>query len=249
MSFINTTVPEVHFEKTALTTVVCQLRFNQVLRIAREAPAELQEELRELFPVVERQDGVELVFLTGQSSPLLERPPISTTWRFKTEDERWIAALGSTFLSLETTDYRSFMDFQQRFSEFKRAVEAHYRVGEYTRVGLRYINQFDLKEYNLPYTELFNPLIIGPASDPSIAPHVGNFSSIYVFGFEDTTLTLRCGIEDGGAFLVDMDHATDLKTDPATIDTKLKIFNDRIYQVFRWTITDRLYQELRPEGL
>jgi len=250
MSIANLNYPFVYYGKTALKTVVMQLRFNPILKIAQELPASFQEAIRPSFPKYGREESIGMPF---ELSSLPGNPAISplrfaggpTVWRFKTEDEKWTVGLSVDFISLETGNYSHFSDFESKASLIIEALHNIYGVDAYTRVGLRYINLFSSDTFGGEWITLFNPSLLGPKADPTIGRYVRDFKEVLILGDEQWTITIQHGTENG-TYRLDLDHATEANIRRAQLATCLRSFNSRIYQVFRWAITDVLNEQMEP---
>lgn len=247
MSFPELNYPIFYYGRTALKTVVCQVQFNPILRIGQEPPASFQDRVRASFPKVRQERIVEFRFQVGgvEDLPAPVSPPGTPVWRFKTEDDAWTGGLGVNFLALETTSYTHFADFERRFSVLHDALVAVYGTEHYTRVGLRYINVFHSREFPGSSSSMFNPHLLGPLADPQLGNCVSQSHQTLVLGDQDWTITIRHGRTED-QYSMDFDHATESRTSPSEILARLRSFNHRLYQVFRWAITDTLHTTMEP---
>lgn len=236
--------PEPRYVRTGLKTVVCQVRFNPILRIAQQPPAEFQDLVRHAFPQFFREDTAEVRIAPG--APVEALPAGPSVWRFRTEDEAWTAGLTVEFLSLETTQYERFPDFEHRFSILEEALESAYGIDHYIRVGLRYINIFSPDEFPGGWRDRFNPKLLGPMADPTLGGKVKETRQAFVLAEDDWSIGVRHGTENG-AYRLDIDHFTEVRVDAKHVAERLRAFNGRIYQVFRWAISDAMHEEMEAE--
>jgi uncharacterized protein (TIGR04255 family) len=250
VSLSDLSLPIFYYGKTALKTVVVQLRFNPILRIGQELPAAFQEAVRGSFPKCVREEGIGLRFMVAGAP----EPPVPTApsvgnapavWRFKTEDELWVGGLSIDFLSLETGQYTHFSDFEKHFSVLLRSLQNVYRVEHFTRVGLRYINLFEANFSPGGWREMFNRHLLGPLADPVLGTEVKTSVQAFVLPREDSTITIQHGTDDG-KYRLDLDHAVEGRVEAGTVTDRLRTFNVRLYQVFRWAITDTLHHQMEP---
>lgn len=248
MALADLAYPECDYRKTGLTTVVCQLRFNPILKIGQAAPVDFQDRVREAFPVFVREESVEFRLALGASVPATVEslPPTPATWRFRTEDGAWAAGLAASFLSLETKAYRHFPDFAERFAILLAALSEVYGIRSFSRVGLRYVNLFRSEQFPGGWKDRINPSLLGPLGDPRIGAEVTGAQQLFALAGDDWTIAIRHGLDDSGSYLLDFDHATESKVDVESVHPRLAEFNRRIFQVFRWSITDDLHQEMEP---
>src|SRR6266480_4961770 len=98
--------PEVDFSNAALQVVVCQLRFNTLLRIGVEQPVAFQESLLGSYPKLAsiREAAIEFrMDLGGGIIPNANFPavealaPEPTRWLFLSSDDAWKVSLGASF--------------------------------------------------------------------------------------------------------------------------------------------------------
>ncbi len=242
---------EVDFAHTALRTVVCELRFNPILRIGVETPVEFQDQVRRLFPKFAVAKGAAIQFRVVQGEegdqPLVEGlRPDPLMWRFQTEDDSWTATLSSGRISLETLQYTKFPDFAERFAVLHSALQHTHPVDHFTRVGLRYINVFESEKFPGPWRPRFNERLIGPMADEIIGNSVLGGEHTFVLQEGDWAITVRHGSLDPSVYTLDFDHASTGPVEQTQVESMLRAFNQRIYQVFRWSITDSLYSEMEP---
>lgn len=249
MSFPALGYPQVKYARTALRTVVCQLRFNTILKISQVPPAGFQERIRHEFPRFGREEAVEVQIALSEAAEVvppavqaLQRPG---TWRFQTEDGSWTASLGTDFIALETSAYNRFADFDDRFAHLSRALEEEYGVDHYVRVGLRYINVFTPQDFPGAALEKFNPALLGPMADEMLGNLVTDSKQLFVLAADGWTINVRHGTDPAG-YRLDIDHATEEKVVSAEVRHRLGAFNERAYEVFRWAISESLHEQMEP---
>lgn len=243
MSFRDLTYERFKYVRTGLKTVVCQLRFNPILKIGQETPVAFQDLVRHEFPKFVKEESAG--FLIGSAGAAEAMPSSPAVWRFRTEDDAWTASLGVESISLEATRYQDFHDFERSFLIIEQALEAVYGIDHYVRVGLRYINVFEAGDFRGGWLERFNAQLLGPMGDAVLGSDVAEARQIFVLADDNWTVRIRHGTENGNYHL-DIDHATEARTDAVDVSECLRAFNRRIYQVFRWAISDKLHEEMEP---
>jgi uncharacterized protein (TIGR04255 family) len=255
MSVSDLHFPELDFARTGLKAVVCQLQFNPILRVGRELPVDFQEALRQRFPKFaplteeQIQFRVELPAARGIGSSAEVLPVGSgAKWVFSSEDDTSTASLSSSSVSLETTAYRNFAQF---FEDFHRVYSALHEslpggINHFTRVGLRYINVFEQAQFPGSWVPRFNPALIGPMADQLLGPSVALTRQRFVLAEDDWVMNVQHGTDDEGNYRLDIDHAINDRVEEQDVAQKLEMFNRRIYQVFRWAISDAMFNEMEP---
>ena len=254
MSIADLAFPEVDFGKPALKTVVCELRFNPLLIISRDTPVAFQEVVRASYPKVAAERGAFMeVRVTapgaqnlGEISNLQQMQPEGLVWRFRTDDDAWVASLGIGLMSLETTAYTHFQDFWSRFRTLLEALKSVYAVESFVRIGLRYVNVFGGEDFPGGWRGRFNPRLLGPLTEDAFADSVKATAGVIGFSEDGWTLTLRHGTDQVGGYRIDLDHATTSNVAGNDVEPLIRAFNGRVYQVFRWTLSDSMYEEMEP---
>jgi hypothetical protein len=83
-------------------------------------------------------------------------------------------------------------------------------------------------------------------ADPVLGPSVKGSVQVVELADEDWTISIRHGTENGN-YRLDIDHATQARVEAGAVAERLRSFSARIYQVFRWAISERMHQEMEPE--
>jgi uncharacterized protein (TIGR04255 family) len=244
VSFRDLAYERVRYDRSGLKTVVCQLSYNPILKIGQELPTALQDDVRGEFPKFVKEASTEFRLSQGAVEAL---PSAPATWHFKTEDDAWSAILSINSLSLETAEYSDFHDFERRLSIFEQGFQRRYPVDHYNRVGLRYINLFDANAFPGGWRERLNPQLLGPLRDDTLGNEVIEGRQIIVLEEpdEDWGIRIQHGTDNGG-YRLDIDHYTNERVEAGDVIEHLRAFNRRIYQVFRWAISDTLHEEMEP---
>lgn len=139
------TFPEslrVVYKSHTLNQVVCQLNFPPILAIGAQPPADLQDRLRESYPLYQSV-AVRMPLPLGGGAPpelasILSQLPImqpgqgSMQHRFTTADETLSITLGPQLLAVEASAYDQWRSFRAAVETAKRAVEETYRPAFYT---------------------------------------------------------------------------------------------------------------------
>src|SRR3989442_14073067 len=135
------------YERNTLQTVVCQLRFPQILRIEADEPVAFQERIRAEYPILNTRAQLDLAAalpeeiakLVNASLPLPIRQ--GRAYDFASPDEKWKATLAGTFIALTATRaYERWEGFKTRLTPLVNAVIEIYQPAFFSRIGLRYQN-------------------------------------------------------------------------------------------------------------
>jgi uncharacterized protein (TIGR04255 family) len=200
------------------------------------------------FPEVDfERTALNAVICRLQFDPLL-RIGFEQTWIFRSGDENWTVSLGQAHVGLETTEYTSFPDFEQRMNHVLTGLGSAYpAVESFSRVGLRYVNVFGRDTFpNADWRTWFNPELLGPMADDDLGDVVSEHQQRFVISEEDWTITVRHGTEPDGGYRLDIDHATNEPVARGAATDLLRDFNNHVYQVFRWTMSEVMLNELGP---
>ena len=135
--FVGPIPPTVHLTSTPLTGVLVQVKFPEILSIAKtEFVADFQESIRAEYPIQQLDQ-----------QPVLELKNFNVTeslvphWRFLNNTSSWRISLTTNFVSLETRAYESRLDFAQRFDTIVRALSKSIKPGLTTQIGVRYVDR------------------------------------------------------------------------------------------------------------
>ncbi len=260
MSVEDLNYEDVDFERTGLKVVVCQARFEPLLRISYEPPIAFQEIIREMYPDLEARREAPALALRLSEGRLEPQVTLSgeapqgepTVWNFHTSDETWTVGLSGSSLSLETSAYTTFQEFSERFFVVFQAFQAAYPdIDHFTRLGLRFVNVFDKQQFGGDdWRPRFNPILMGIAADDHLGPSVTASVQQFTIAEDDWTITVRHGNEQGGEYRLDLDHAVAGRVPLADVADKVGAFNRRLYNIFRWAISEVMYDDMgpRPRG-
>jgi uncharacterized protein (TIGR04255 family) len=244
------------FERSPLSLVVCQLRFEHLGQVERHLEA-LRERLVDRYPLSQRLQQGEV-----QVGPGGPQAFTATGLRFASVESDWTLTVMPDFCSLETTKYDDWRDFDARLREALTALleTVHPRVE--TRLGLRYVNQLhlDAVEKASDWTAYLQPAIVGalagaaPFAQSTLTAH----QLLQLDIGDDARLTFQHGLP-GEALVGDNDPLTYLldfdcfrqKDAPRVLDLddvlgQADRFNKVITSLFQWCLQETLWKELNP---
>lgn len=225
--------PEIPLKNAPISSVICQLRFPTVLKIATEQPVELQEEIRNDFPSLE-VEGI---------NPLADSPserPVPANFRFKTADESYLFSLAPNFFSLSTEIYTHWKDFSHLVSRVADVVIGIYKIPYATRLGLRYTNKFDLENtQSSSLTDLkrvFRPELTAQWQTDCWDKPEEVLNQIALTTEEKEHLTIRLAVINQETSILDFDYFNTGKIPLDGLKDLLNHYHGVIYNAFRWSI-------------
>ncbi len=246
----------VRFANNPLQTVVWQLRFPTVW--AAEEPAfaaRLQRALGDEYPRAEpRASQINIQVGEGIAAGPGEPAP----WIFRDDTGEWVVAVQRTFLSLETTNYTRFEDFEGRLMRLLAAAEGELGLRYVSRLGLRYVDRIRHEELQSPADSprFLNPELLGLVAGQEIAPYVLDAMQQIRLALPPGQLMIRHGYlgqvdPEGPSYLIDIDAFSD-EDQPydrqACIDIT-RAFKRHCWNFFRQSISDELAAYLEPRSL
>ena len=248
------------YKKNVLDSVICQLRFPRVLRIAEKPPSEFQERIREEYPTYnERQEGPEI------PEPIrgLVHIPNDVLHDFGSADGNWTLTLSAEFLSLTTTAYTQYEEFDQRLRVAVQALIDAFRPAFWSRIGLRYRDVFGRSSLGFSPDEgwgtLIQPHVVGElGAAAEISASIAQMQAVSLIKLSiETPSFVRFfhGFADGPekakskeqAYVLDSDFYTNQRTKIVDAHKLLGEFKIRSGRLFRWAITEKLHLALGPQ--
>ena len=157
--FIGTVPETVHLPNTPLTGVLIQVRFPEILSIAKtEFIADFQESIRADYPFHHLDQNPVLDLELSNNSI---RQSLMPNWRFFDKERQWRLSLTASFISLETRAYKSRSDLTERADTVVRALSDTIKPSMMTRIGVRYVDRIHGPNWEkLSY--FIRPEILGP---------------------------------------------------------------------------------------
>lgn len=245
--------PRVIFNKNPLKVVVIQVRFSPILALAQPAGvAAFQEAIRETYTRAEAP-GQQVTLAVGPSGLM---PPMSQPgpWRFL-DDQGWIVGLATDYISLESTNYERYEEFEARAKRVLEVAGEVLGLRERGRLGLRYVNEIHHPDAVTlaDWRNLLNPDLLGVAGGDPIGSRVQQTGQQIDVRLDDGgTLTVRHGWSTSQAgpspYAIDLD-AHDDEMRPYSVDEILarsESFRAWIGGFFRLSLGKELYEYLDP---
>jgi len=255
--------PRVVFKKPPLALTLAQVRF--MPRFAVLDPGRLagfQEALGENFPDVKHE--AQIAFNVS-SQGIQSQQQGAQLLRFTTKDELTSVVLSPDALTLEIRRFSTIEKLQAAFRKPLQALLENFKPPKLTRIGLRFVNEFRHPKGDslAGWKALIRPEIIGLVGNEVLSDWVHESLQQIVMGGEDHTTILRHGFLPGGStvpgpeidqesqgsfYLLDLDSFRLQESDPNVdlVLTKINEFNSELYRLFRWSMTDAMYEYCEP---
>lgn len=258
-------IPEVGrfiYRSNPLDTVICQIRYNPILKIDTQAPADFQEVISSEYPNF--TETSEVIFGIQIGSPQvqaeefkqLERSQEGKNYEFASEDSKWKVNLTRSSISLSTKDYIKWEDFIERFEKVFNVFVSIYHPTTFTRIGLRYIDIVARSKLGLSgvdWSELIQDYILGVLSNDDVKDTIKNYESHFQVLLEDGENRVRVitktvqSSEGEQCYLLDSDFFNTNKLKYEEALPVLKYLHSNALKLFRWYIKDKLNDTLGPQ--
>jgi len=237
--------------KSPLRSVVCQLKFPKILGVSSAQVRPLQERLGALYP--EYVPGEVQEFLIGPGV-IRQSPEAERLYQFRSTDGAWAVSVSSDSVALESSKFPGYEAFATRWHKVVGDAVEVLGIKYQDRFGLRFINEIDMPPTDaLPrMREMINPELIAPVGSH---PRLTNLQlSLQELRLKQTdgNCTLRHGyvvkVDGTRVYILDLDYYDEVKRE-LSVDGNLGAlasFNNGLYEIFRWCITDHAYKSFEP---
>lgn len=249
-------VREAPLPAAPLIRVLTQIRFSPIASLTRmEFIAPFQEALRELYPTMDEQRGIQLAFgPEGVTHSAGDRQ-----WKLSSDDKSWIVVLAPSFVSLETTRYISRSDFVTRITKIASALRSIIGEIPIERLGVRYTDQLVGDRATALLPQLVRPEMLGLTTASLGAAKVRTAVTLAEFQLDDgSTMMTRYGLVPPGntltpdsqpidelSWMLDLDAAVgELRLSEDIVLEAAERLCMHAYGFFRWAVTEdfiRLY--------
>ena len=166
-------VERIHYARSPLLEVICQLRFPTILSIASHEPSDFQESIRKTFPryLVRQEQPAPRVTGVGTPNPALQPQQPVTNYNFLSEDGVWRLNLTNSFIALTCQKYPGWEAFARKLDQPLASFIRIYQPAYFERVGLRYLNAISRESLGLtelPWRELLTPSFLGLLAEEDV---------------------------------------------------------------------------------
>ncbi|HST56250.1 MAG TPA: TIGR04255 family protein [Solirubrobacteraceae bacterium] len=243
-------MPEPVLRNSPLSSVFCEVRF-EATSLDSSAILRLNDQLA-LTGLTQYSDeqGMQIAVRPGQ----LQQTPIKRH-RFASADGSEALTLDANAFAFEVAVYGGIDSFLEAWMPVARAAGEALGLESRTRIGLRYVNELPLSgDTRDAVAEAIKSELLPPWAAQEHLQQLSVSLHELRFGQPEGELTFRHGMQRAApgarpVYLLDFDHyeqrlrAFDVDDD----EQRLRRFNDVLYNVFRWSITDAQYQDFDPE--
>jgi uncharacterized protein (TIGR04255 family) len=250
------------FQHNPLDLVVTQLQFPPVLKIATEEPADFQAHIRSEYPLYSREDTVILPPELQAAFAKLGRPPQSVRHTFRNAEQTHSIFLTRDFVAYEDRDYERWEQFRVEVNRAFHALMEVYQPAFFTRIGLRYVNVVRRSALDLvpdtPWHELIKPEFIGLLGMDDYRERVKETVTVSTLRLDDVpggVVRIHHGLRPSSAenseetYFIDADFFTEERANVTDSLGRLDAFHAHSGNLFRWVISDLLYNALEPRRL
>lgn len=223
-------VPAATYSRNFLKQAVCELRFPTLFELeGPKPPSTFAAALRKDYPVHQ------VVTSVGLNQKDVTRDNVHT---FRAKGDRWVVTLKANAVVLETSKYESLDDFLVRLSIVLKAALPVIDSDFFTRIGLRYINEVDIRSGLL--SDWINPALVGPLSDGTygaVAEHVGRVVGSTPHG----AYVLQHGCRPDASFATTPRYSLDfdLSSEDVLVGEaieQVKKLHDQAFNFFHWAL-------------
>jgi uncharacterized protein (TIGR04255 family) len=247
------------FDRAPLVLTIAQVRYPALIRFGEQSSlARLQDELAKDYPNASPEQQVSVAINVGGIQQQQGGPNL---WRFSTLDGTWSVVVGQDAVTIESRAYEEISHFCNRIRRVLKAVEKTLRPTHQRRLGLRYINEFRYEDGATmgTWNSLLNQDLLGLSgrlgesvdhSFHEIRARTEYGVLLIHHGLFRGASTNRIGESSGNDpfYLLDLDYYDDTPGDwdVERVLQRMSDWNDIMYRLFRWSMTERLFQHLGP---
>jgi uncharacterized protein (TIGR04255 family) len=232
-------VPQAHYSKNLIATAVCELRFPVMFELDDGRPSpDFARALRKDYPNYAFRKDIAL----GEGG--MAHVPGHA---FSSKNKKWTIVLRNSALTLETSNYESYEDFESRLAVLIEASQKAIDSDFYTRVGLRYIN---LLPVNAPdVSGWVNPNLAGPLATGvygdvlELWQRVRGRTDIGGYNFSHG---VQQAAEGPSKYVLDIDFFRDDAVDLKETRSLVRKLHDQAFSLFVWTLGPKALSHLGP---
>lgn len=233
------------FPSNFLASVAFEARFDPFLAI-QNSISEFQKQIRGEYPLIERGFAVQL----GPPAPSFQAEP--SEWKFSSKDGTRQVRIAIDKYVVVFKRYQTFQEFSSEIHRIINTMSELTGIDSYTRVGIRFVNEIELKNEEPPTIEilrLFNPLL---SHDTIKERNPFKFSAEIRYRYDDSCMTTTWNRyfespEKGRLYVLDIDAFTEEQTPHGALLNLSKRLHELAVQEFHKGIQSEFVELLRSD--
>lgn len=260
---IITELPELderQLSRSPLELVVCQIRFENTLRVSDPRVADAFHEAlggrAGDYPEINQQIGAELNLAMGPGAPAVTQGSQMAGWRITSKDGTWAIALMPDHVAVETSGYETWSgDFRERLAAVLSVTAEYVEPATERRLGLRYVDRLAGLEVEQPadWAKWIQEPLLGPLLHDQLGPGIRAARQHLLINVAEE---IQCGLAHG--FLVEPEENRPVylldydlyREDPRPFDTDAILeaadeLNSYALRLFHASVKPELLEELR----
>ena len=228
-----------HFGRNFIRLAVCEVRFPTLFELESERPpTAFSKALRKDYPTHELLKDVNI-----NAGGLAQ----ATAHAFRSRKGRWTIALRASALSLETSQYDSFAELEERLATLLEAARETIDSDFFTRVGVRYINALPFSVSDI--REWVNPSLVSPLGEGTygdVEEHWQSVRGTTAVGGYNFRHGLASNPEGGKKeYILDFDFYREDVLVADTVKT-VRELHDLEFSMFVWSLGPKAREHLGP---
>jgi len=248
------------YNKNPLQQVICQLKYNPILTIDSNLPADFQDRIRYEFPFYEETSSLHVQVPESkiQINQAIDINPIKIkTYVFMNEDKSWRIDLSRETLLLSTKKYSRWEEFFGKLQKPLSALDDIYKPSYLSSIDLRYVDLFKRSTLGLNDTS-WNDLIDNSFTGLLCSSEVGSFvrgaNSVFELDLANGFGKVRISsaividiIDKEDCFMLDSTFFIDKKIELKDVGQYLNIFNKNSTNLLRYAVKEKLHDAMEPD--
>ena len=250
----------VKYSNCPLAEVVYQFNFPTILAIEANAPVEFQNIIRTKFPHyqqrIEKESQLMVNLVDRNVNPMFKSNPDKKIHLFISDDGLWKVTLAKNYISISTLKYEQWEDLKCKFSDVLQTFINLYNPVYFERIGLRYIDVFNLDELQLtgtPWNELIKPHLLGClclSNGENLKVSTNSVKSELFI--DDIIIRIEAGLaiaNEKESFILDCDYYQKGKVNIQEIENVSEQLHNESTSFFQRSITSKLHEAMKPEKI
>ncbi|MCK4785752.1 MAG: TIGR04255 family protein [Desulfobacteraceae bacterium] len=244
------------YKKNYLTNVIFQFRFDPILTLEKEKPADFQTQIQQHYPHLKEREEMSVKTMLSPSKDIkTELENIRKQWIFSVRDKSKSITIAANIFSLEYRKYESIEATEQDFNFLWGKFNSIYSVQTLNRVGLRYIDRIVLPSGDpLDWKGYINENIIAATlqiTSPKDHDLARSMHAVYWLK-DDHQITFQFGIYNSDfpnsvakrEFVLDYDCSSIGSTEASDAVKCLRHYNSLLKDMFEDSIDDLLREDM-----